>query len=186
LTYLFWYNGSILQPEAQPNGLVHSVIPVFNTDFVPEYRPSVPTGKRPGNPPLAPPIGYPETQTRQASQVEPGRETDPGCSDSQAEAGDAPAGERTPNANAYAERWVRTVREECLNHLLILNQSHLRRVLKTYTEYYNETRPHQGMGQRIPVPPEQSPCTGAVEHRKVLGGSINDYRSSGDTAVHLH
>jgi len=94
---------------------------------------------------------------------------------------------RAPNANAYAERWVRTVREECLDHLLMLNQTHLRRVLKTYAEYYNEARPHQGIGQRIPVAPERSTHTGAVEHRKVLGGIINDYyRSSGDTAVHLH
>jgi putative transposase len=98
---------------------------------------------------------------------------------------------RAPNANAYAERWVRTVREECLDHLLVLNQAHLRRVLKAYVEYYNEARPHQGIGQRIPVAPEQSPCTGAVEHRKVLGGIIiiiiNDYyRVSGNTAVHLH
>jgi len=101
---------------------------------------------------------------------------------------------RAPNANAYAERWVRTVREECLDHLLILNQTHLRRVLKTYMEYFNEARPHQGIGQRIPVPPEQSPSSGAVQHRKVLGGIINDYyrsssdyyRSSSATAVHLH
>ncbi len=94
---------------------------------------------------------------------------------------------RAPNANAYAERWVRTVREECLDHLLVLNQTHLRQVLKTYIEYYNEARPHQGIGQRIPVSPEPSPSTGTVEHRKVLGGIINDYyRSSGGTAVHLH
>jgi putative transposase len=94
---------------------------------------------------------------------------------------------RAPNANAYAERWVRSVREECLDHLLILNQAHLRRVLKTYVEYYNKARPHQGIGQRIPVAPEQSPCSGAVEHRKVLGGIINDYyRVPGVTAVHLH
>ena len=94
---------------------------------------------------------------------------------------------RAPNANAYAERWVRTVREECLDHLLILNQAHLRRVLKRYVEYYNEARPHQGIGQRIPVPPEQSPGNGAVAHRKVLGGIINDYyRVPDDTAVHLH
>ncbi|MCP4601055.1 MAG: transposase [Proteobacteria bacterium] len=64
---------------------------------------------------------------------------------------------RAPNANAYAERWVRSVREECLDHLLILNQTHLRQVQKTYTEYYNDARPHQGIGQRIQVPPQQSP-----------------------------
>jgi putative transposase len=96
---------------------------------------------------------------------------------------------RTPvrAPNAYAERWVRTVREECLDHLLILNQTHLRRVLKTDTEYFNDARPHQGIGQRIPAPPQQSPSSGAVEHRKVLSGIINDYyRSSGATAVHLH
>ena len=51
---------------------------------------------------------------------------------------------QAPNANAYAERWVRSVREECLDHLLILNQAHLRRVLKTYAEYYNEARPTGG------------------------------------------
>ncbi len=44
---------------------------------------------------------------------------------------------RAPNANAYAERWVRTVGEACLDHLLILNEPHLRRVLKTYDDYYN-------------------------------------------------
>jgi len=94
---------------------------------------------------------------------------------------------RAPNANVYAERWVRSVREECLDHLLILNQAHLRRVLKRHTEYYNEARPHQGIGQRIPVASEQSAHTGAVEHRKVLGGIINDYyRVPGVTAVHLH
>ena len=94
---------------------------------------------------------------------------------------------RAPNANAYAERWVRSVREECLDLLLILNQAHLRRELKRYVEYYNEARPHQGIGQRIPVTPDQSPGSGAVAHRKVLGGIINDYyRTPGNTAVHLH
>ena len=99
---------------------------------------------------------------------------------------------RAPNANAYAERWVRSVREECLDHLLILSQAHLWRVLKRYVEYYNEARSHQGIGQRIPVAPEQSPGSGAVAHRKVLGGKVlgdiinNYYRTPGNTAVHLH
>jgi hypothetical protein len=51
---------------------------------------------------------------------------------------------QAPNANTYAERWIRTVREECLNHLLILNEKHLRRVLQAFIEYYNTARPHQG------------------------------------------
>lgn len=49
----------------------------------------------------------------------------------------------SPCANAYAERWVRTVREECLDHLLILGERHLRRVLTEYIEYYNHRRAHR-------------------------------------------
>ena len=52
-----------------------------------------------------------------------------------------------------AERWVRAVREECLDHILILNGTHLRSVLHEYVEgYYNVARPHQGIGQGIPLP----------------------------------
>ena len=62
---------------------------------------------------------------------------------------------RDPNANAVAERCVRSVRQECLDHLLILNEGHLRRVLTTSADYYNHARPHQGLGQR-PCPAEKS------------------------------
>ena len=51
---------------------------------------------------------------------------------------------RTPNANAYAERFVRTIRSECLDHLLIVNVRHLKRVLQRYALHYNGHRPHQG------------------------------------------
>jgi putative transposase len=57
---------------------------------------------------------------------------------------------RTPNANAHAERFVRTIRAECLDHLLILNARHLERVLRTYLRHYNGHRPHQGISQEIP------------------------------------
>ena len=57
---------------------------------------------------------------------------------------------RTPNANAHAERFVRTVRAECLDHLLIVNARHLERVLRTYLRHYNGHRPHQGISQEIP------------------------------------
>lgn len=81
---------------------------------------------------------------------------------------------RAPNANA--ERWVRTIREECLDHILILNGSHLQRVLYEFIDdYYNITRPHQGIGQRTPIPRKDSPCKGTIHRRKVLGGIINDY-----------
>lgn len=87
---------------------------------------------------------------------------------------------RAPNANAFAERWVRTVREECLDHLLILSERHLRRVLSEYVQYYNHRRPHQGIGQRIPVIPislSENPTSlsAPVHRRDVLGGIIHDY-----------
>ena len=82
---------------------------------------------------------------------------------------------QAPNANSYAERWVRSVREESLDHILILNETHLRRVLDEFTNYYNTRRPHQGLDQQSPVartPPED---TGPVTYRQVLGGIIHDY-----------
>jgi putative transposase len=58
---------------------------------------------------------------------------------------------RAPMANAFAERWVRSVREECLDHILVLNENHLRNVLREYTNYYNYSRPHQGISQHFLV-----------------------------------
>jgi len=82
---------------------------------------------------------------------------------------------RAPNANAVAERWIRSVREECLDHLLILNERHLGRVLSAYIAHFNHRRPHQGLGQRCPVPLARGPATGAVQRRDVLGGLIHEY-----------
>ena len=70
---------------------------------------------------------------------------------------------RTPNANAYAERWVRSVREECLDHLLIINEQHLHHVLREYSQYYNQARPHQGIAQQIPASPSHQPGQGPVQ-----------------------
>jgi len=64
---------------------------------------------------------------------------------------------RTPNANAFAERFVRTVRSECLDHLLIVNARHLERVLRSYARHYNGHRPHQGLSQEIPAAPPSAP-----------------------------
>ena len=58
---------------------------------------------------------------------------------------------RTPNANAFAERFVRTVRSECLDHLLVVNERHLERILRSYAHHYNGHRPHQGLSQEIPA-----------------------------------
>lgn len=83
---------------------------------------------------------------------------------------------QAPNANAVAERWVRSVREECLDRLLIVNPAHLRRVLREYVDYYNTARPHQGLDQQAPIPFPRGPATGPVSCRDVLGGILHDYR----------
>ena len=82
---------------------------------------------------------------------------------------------RAPNANAFAERWVRSVREECLDKLIILNERHLQRVLTTYVDYFNHARPHQGIGQQCPIPLERAAGDDPIERRDVLGGVLHDY-----------
>jgi transposase InsO family protein len=81
-----------------------------------------------------------------------------------------------PNANATAERWIRSVRVECLDQLLILDEAHLRRVLKEYVAYHNRGRPHQGLEQQAPLPFQCGPDHGPVHCRDVLGGIIHEYR----------
>jgi putative transposase len=80
-----------------------------------------------------------------------------------------------PNANAFAERWVRTVREECLDKVIILNEAHLQRVMQEYIEYYNAARPHQGIEQHIPVPKALAAREGPIRCQKVLNRMIPDY-----------
>jgi putative transposase len=82
---------------------------------------------------------------------------------------------RAPRANAYAERWVRSAREECLDHLFILGAAQLRRVLARYVAHYNHCRPHQGIGQGCPIAGATAPSHGPVRRRAVLGGLINEY-----------
>jgi hypothetical protein len=83
---------------------------------------------------------------------------------------------RAPDANSHAERWVWTVRTECLDHILILNQKHIVSVLREFEAYYNERRPHQGIEQRTPIMPvSSSPSDGPVRCRDVLEGIIHDY-----------
>jgi putative transposase len=82
---------------------------------------------------------------------------------------------RAPRANAFAERWVRSVRQECLDHILILNERHLRRVLQEYVEYYNQARPHQGICQRFPISAPERSTEGPIHKRIVLGGILHDY-----------
>ena len=87
---------------------------------------------------------------------------------------------RAPQANAYAERFVRTVRAECLDWLLILGRRHLEHVLRTYTAHYNAERPHRALAL---VPPEAGdttvrPANAKVERHDLLGGLIHEYRAA--------
>jgi transposase InsO family protein len=82
---------------------------------------------------------------------------------------------RCPQANAVAERWIRSARQECLDHLLILGERQLHRTLTTYCQFYNERRPHQGLGQRCPVPLAAVTGAGPVIRRDALGGLLHDY-----------
>ena len=88
---------------------------------------------------------------------------------------------RAPQANAYAERFVRTVRAECLDWLLILGRRHLEHVLCCYVTHYNAERPHQGVGN-VPLPEvdEEEPRilkfpTGEVRCHERLGGLLKHY-----------
>ena len=85
---------------------------------------------------------------------------------------------RAPRANAFAERWVRTARSECLDWLLVLGRRHLERVLRTYVAHYNAARPHRGLDLSTSDSRADSlPWSrGARVHRRdVLGGLIHEY-----------
>ncbi len=84
---------------------------------------------------------------------------------------------RAPQANAYAERFVRTVRAECLDWLLIIGRRHLERVLRAYTAHYNRERPHRALALHPPEPTTviRRPNVGTIERRDLLGGLIHEY-----------
>jgi transposase InsO family protein len=87
---------------------------------------------------------------------------------------------QAPRANAYAERWVRTVRRECLDRMLIYNPRHLLAVLAEFVEHYNQHRPHQSRDQRPPNAAGTGPAVADlasawVRRKKILDGLINEY-----------
>ena len=82
----------------------------------------------------------------------------------------------SPRANAFAERFVRTVREDCLDHLLVVSGRHLEVVLAEYVHHYNQARPHRGLGLEQPIPPPvQRTSDRRVIRRDILGGLIYQY-----------
>ncbi len=87
---------------------------------------------------------------------------------------------RAPLMNAVCERFVGSVRRECLDHIIILGETHLRAVLDEYVTYFNRSRPHQGLEQRIPLSSttRDDPTTPKIVQRSVLGGLHHDYRSA--------
>jgi transposase InsO family protein len=83
---------------------------------------------------------------------------------------------RSPRANAYAERFVRTVRTECLDHVLVVSRRHLESVLDEYVRHYNQARPHRGLQLAQPVPhPVAVIEGGTVARRDILDGLIHEY-----------
>lgn len=82
---------------------------------------------------------------------------------------------RSPRANAYAERWVRSVRQECLDLLLVTSRRHLERMLSAYVRHYNESRPHRGLRLETPVPIGPRSPVGDIRRRDILGGLIHEY-----------
>ena len=85
---------------------------------------------------------------------------------------------RSPRANSFAERYVGTLRRECLDHLLIYGERHLGRILAEYSRHYNEHRPHQSREQRPPLhePGQTIDVTARIKRRQVVHGLINKYR----------
>jgi transposase InsO family protein len=75
---------------------------------------------------------------------------------------------QAPRANSIAERWVRTARRECLDHLIPISERHLRTVLAEFVDYYNHDRLHRSLGLQAPFP-KPSATHGRIAGRPVLG-----------------
>ena len=92
---------------------------------------------------------------------------------------------RAPNANAHMERWVGSVRRECLDRLLIVGRHQLEHVLRIYIRHYNAARPHRALDLKPPaastsqcIPPDLRPQALRVRRRDLLGGLIHEYESA--------
>jgi len=92
---------------------------------------------------------------------------------------------QAPNANAHIERWVGTVRRECLDRLLIFNRRQLERILHVYVRHYNQQRPHRALALHVPEPSPMPTLRGepiraasAIRRRDLLDGLIHEYEAA--------
>jgi transposase InsO family protein len=82
----------------------------------------------------------------------------------------------SPNLNAYAERFVRSIKEECLNRMIFVGQASLRRAVSQFIEHYHEERNHQGLGNRLIRPCSADAANdGSIRRRQRPGGILNFY-----------
>jgi transposase InsO family protein len=85
---------------------------------------------------------------------------------------------RSPRASSFAERYAGTLRRECLDHLLVYGERHLRQILAEYAQHYNDHRPHQSREQRPPLhePGQPIDVTARIKRRQAVQGLISEYR----------
>jgi len=84
---------------------------------------------------------------------------------------------RAPWQNPFVERVIGSIRWECLDHVIVINERHLRRLLRSYLAYYNATRPHQSLHNQSPHPREaQKPAAGPVVAIPQVGGLHHRYQ----------
>ena len=82
---------------------------------------------------------------------------------------------RSPNLNAYAERFVLSIKSECLSRLILLGERHLRLAVREYVAHYNQERPHQGLNGRFVVRAENENRSGPIQRSDRLGGLLHFY-----------
>jgi len=87
---------------------------------------------------------------------------------------DKPIAPASPSQNGFVERLIGSIRRECVDHIIILSEAHLRRILKSYARYYNETRTHLALHKDSPVS-RQVQRTGVVRSLAILGGLHHQY-----------
>lgn len=82
---------------------------------------------------------------------------------------------RSPNLNAFAERFVQSIRRECLSKIIPLGEGHLRRTIHAFGEHYHEERNHQGLGNRLIDPSVAANSAGPIRRRTRVGGLLSFY-----------